>query len=99
MAFWSVSKDSSTGETAGSVLDGPSAMPCRRMKTGVVSQVPVIPGRAVAAEAGSALAARGSRAAMARMGSINLVDLCLFWVVVTVFLLFWFRCSDGLPAT
>jgi len=34
------------------------------------------------------LVARASRAAMARTGSSNLVNLCLGWVVVTVFLPF-----------
>jgi len=62
--------------------DGPSSIPCRPKKTGVVSQVPVPVGRAVAADAGSALVTRASRAAMARAGSTNLVNLRLIKFMV-----------------
>ena len=82
IAFWSVSKDSSSGEIVEMLSDGPSAIPCRPKKTGVVSQFAVPVGRAVAADAGSALMTRASRAAMARVGSTNLVRSCLIKLMV-----------------
>ena len=57
MAFWSVSKDSSSGEIVEIVLDGPSAMPCRPKKTGVVSHELAAADRG-AAVAGGSVAAR-----------------------------------------
>lgn len=78
-AFWSA-KDSITGETAEMLGDGPSFIPCTPKKTGAV-QVMIAPGLTVAAETGGALVNRASTAAMARPGSMILVDLRLMELI------------------